>query len=166
MHSERLAATASKMKRSSLHMLTAIFRRAENHDDNAQHLLDIWNSQTPETHSEVTKMIAIASDHLKFFAGSDPAYDSLAWQKRIDAAIAAILRVGGDDPFTRLYAEIVVLAMLNVIRSSLSRHLAVGDMKLLICYRKAMNYAQRWWTKITKAFRRQASMKERNQVVD
>lgn len=164
MHSKPTVTTASGQKPPGLHKFTSTCRLAEKGDDDAQRQVDAWIAETSEILNDATDIMAIARDHLMRFVGSASAEDSLLWQKRIDMDISAILREAGDDPLTRMYAEVVVLAMLDVMRSSLMPYLAGGDMKRSTYWGKAMDHAQRRWTKITKAFQQYLKHLKKNPI--
>lgn len=152
MQSKPVAATPSERQLPGVHRFREVCRRAEAGDRDAQRQLDIWIAETPEMLSKVTDMIAITRDYLIQFVGSASAECSMLWQQQIDSKVTELLREAGDDPLSRMYAEVTTLAWLDVMRSSLMPHLAGDDRKRSTYWGSALGRSQRRWAQVSNAF--------------
>ena len=74
-------------------------------------------------------MIAIVREYLIQFVCSASSESSALWQCRINTDVTAILSVAGDDPLSQMYAEVIVLAWLDVMRCSIMPSLPGQDVK-------------------------------------
>lgn len=153
MRSKPTEVTATERVCPGLHAFNETCRRANEGDPDAQRQIDIWIAETPQILSDATDMIETARDYLIQFAGSASAESSAIWETKIDSDVSAILEEAGDDPFSRMCAEVVALAKMDVMRSSMMPYLAGGDMKRSSYWGTAVGRSQKRWIKISKAFR-------------
>ncbi|MBB3205506.1 hypothetical protein FHS27_001306 [Rhodopirellula rubra] len=168
MHSKPTAAptptTESDNKLPCLQEFNETCRLAEEGDADAQRQLDAWIAATPAILSEATDMIGTARDYLIQIVGSASAENSVLWQKKIDSDTSAILEDAGDDRLSQMYAEVTVLAWLDVMRSSIMPSLAGGDMNRASYWGTAMGRSQKRWSKISKAFRLHVKQSKKSQA--
>ncbi|TWT51391.1 hypothetical protein Pla22_41690 [Rubripirellula amarantea] len=163
MHSKQAAPTTTfRLELPGLHKFKDTCRRAQDGDADAQQLLDAWIAESPELLAEATDMIAVTREYLVGFVSSASSETSMLWQKRIDSDTSAILEDAGDDRLSRMFAEVAVLAWLDVMRCSLMPSLAGDDLKRSSYWGSVLRQSQKRWLKVSTAFQQHVKQSKKS----
>jgi hypothetical protein len=87
----------------------------------------------------------IVREQLIQFVGSASSESVVRWTKLLNAKTDALLAEASDDPLSRMYAEVAVLAWFDYARSSLMPYLTGDDMRRSQHWGAAMTRWERRW---------------------
>ncbi|MCM2371901.1 hypothetical protein [Aporhodopirellula aestuarii] len=152
MHSQSTAPPKADKKMPGLHKFKEVCRLAESGDVDARAQLDSWIAAQPEILREATDMIAVSREHLLQFVGSASPENVALWRCRLDADTTEILGSAENDPLSRMYAEVVVIAWMDLMRCWIMPSVTGQDEKRSAYWGSAVERAHGRWTKIYQAW--------------
>ncbi len=152
MHKKRTNINKTERVLPKLHRFNQVCRDAASGDESAQRQLDIWIEQVPQILDDATDLIGLARDQLTRLISDSDEKCRVLWEKQIDEKTCELLGDSRDHPLTRMFAEVTVLAWLDVKRSSIMPYIAGGDMKKSSFWGDALSRSQRQWTTIAKSY--------------